>query len=236
MLVLSTHLLRGQQPSEAVGAISAALRSGNTQQALLLAQKALAEHPGDCPVLSLEALAYTAQNQVGPALAVFQTALRHCPRYLPALEGAAQIELAQKSPDAIPHLTRVLELQPGNAAAHGMLASALASSGRCGEALPQFAASESLFASTPSLPEAYARCLVQTGDLASALGRYQALAAEHPSDASRYNVALLQAKLNQPREALTTLEPLLAARQFGPALALGSRVAERLGDTPRSVE
>ena len=187
-------------------------------------------------MLSLEALAYTAQSQAGLALDAFHAALRHCPRYLPALEGAAQIELAQKSPEVIPHLTRVLEIQPGNVPAQGMLASALASLGRCEEALPHFVASESLFASTPSLPEAYARCLAQTGDLSSALQRYQALAAQHPSDASRYNVALLQAKLNQTKEALATLEPLLAARQFEPALALGSRLTERLGDTPRSVE
>ena len=235
-MALPTHLICGQQPAEAVSAISAALRSGDTGQALTLAHKALSVHPGDCPVLSLEALAYTAQNKTGLALDAFETALRHCPRYLPALEGAAQIEFAHKSPDAVSHLTRVLEVEPGNVPAQGMLASTLASTGRCQEALPHFVASESLFPSTPSLTQAYANCLAQTGDLLSALQRYQALAADHPSDASHYNIALLQAKLNQPKEALATLDPLLAARQFEPALALGSRVAEQLGDTPRSVE
>ncbi len=224
------------QAAPEISVISGALRSGDIEQALQLAKDALSKRPDDCQLLSLEALAYMAQHQPDPALDAFGHALRTCPGYLPALEGAAQLQLARKSPEAIPLLTRITEMQPANVAAQGMLASALESSGRCTEALPRFVASRPMFSSTPALAQGYASCLAQTGDLAAAMQQYSALAQEHPSDTYVYDVALLQWRLKQSKDALATIEPLLTARQFGLAFALGSRVAESLGDTPRAVE
>ena len=224
------------QPTPAVSAISGALRAGDNERALLLTKNALSKSPNDCQLLSLEGLAYMAQHQAEPALEAFGHALRMCPGYLPALEGAAQLQLARKSPEAVPLLTRITAVQPENVAAQGMLASALESNGRCQEALPHFAASQAMFPATPALTQGYANCLAQTGDLASALQQYRTLAQEHPGDAYVYDMALLQWRLKQPKEALVTLEPLLSARQFEPAFALGSRVAEDLGDTPKAVE
>lgn len=227
---------RAQQPDPAVSEIVSQLREGNMQQALELANTSLTSHPENCQVLSLQAVAFAGLHQQDSALHSFQRALTKCPGYLPALEGAAQIDFSQHSAAAAPLLRRILAIQPDNIPAHAMLASALQEHGDCAASLPHFAASEPLFDSQPVLRQNYANCLAKTGDLANALQQYTALVANDPSDANHYNLAVLQWRNKNPQQALATLEPVLNARQFGPAFALGSRIAESLGDTPRAVD
>lgn len=223
------------QPSQAVGEISAALRRGDNVQALFLAQRALQRQPGDCRVLSLQALAFLASSQTDAALQSFQRALKTCPDYLPALEGAAQIEVSRRSAAAVPLLTRALAVDPKNTTAHGMLASALQAENKCEQALPHFVASEALFVRNPGWQQGYAACLALTGDTEGALQQYRYLAATHPDPAYTLDIAMLEWQAHRPAEVLQTLEPLLTARQSEPAFALASRAAEALADTPRAV-
>ncbi len=228
-------------------AILRALRGGQNDEALKLSQRALAGHPADCELLSLQAMAQGGLGQTEAALGSFQKALVHCPSYLPALEGAAQIEYARSysggnaRPDARRDggvdalLLRILKLQPGNETAHAMLATRL--EGRsCAEALPHFAASQGMFANRPDLQGGYAYCLAQTGARTEALSQYEQLAAAHPSDEVAYNIALLQWKARAGAAALGTLEPVLQAGRFEPAFSLASKIAEEGGDTPKAVE
>ncbi len=211
-----------------------ALRGGQNQTALTLAQHALTGRPADCKVLSLQAMAHVGLGQTDAAAASFQNALTHCPTYLPALEGAAQIAYARKDPAAAPVLERIVAAQPQNQTAHAMLASLLRSTD-CAGALPHFAASQGLFASRPELQQEYAFCLAQTGAYAEALVQDQQLAAAHPNEAATYDVALLQWKTKATAAALATLEPLLKAVHFEPAFSLASKLCEELHDTPRAV-
>lgn len=236
LALVSTGASFAQQQSPAVAEIVDQLRQAHTNQALLLAKQALATHPGDCQLLSLEAVAFTGMQQQDAALHAFEHALARCPAYLPALEGAAQIEFARKAPGARPLLERILAAQPGNLPAQAMLASLLQAGGDCAAALPHLKASQELFTSHPELLEAYGRCLAATGDLPGAIAQYQALAAAHPSDAFQYDLAVLEWRHGEGQQAMTTLGPVLSAGQFEPAFALASRLAESLGDTPRAVE
>jgi cytochrome c-type biogenesis protein CcmH/NrfG len=56
------------------------------------------------------------------ALASYQSALKIAPDYLPALEGAAQLEYDADNASAIPLLQRVLRLRPDDLTSHAMLA------------------------------------------------------------------------------------------------------------------
>jgi tetratricopeptide (TPR) repeat protein len=212
------------------------LRADHSDTALEMSKRALVAHPDDCKLLSLEGLAYSGMGQSDAALSSFKRSIAHCPKYLVALEGAAQIEFARKDPAAIPLLETVVAEKAEDVTAHAMLASLLASEGQCEKAMPHFAASADLLATRKEFQEQYGRCLAQTGDYAGALKQFQSIAAARPNDADLYNVAVLQWKTHQAKEALATLEPLIAAKTFQAAFVLGSKISEELGDTPRAVE
>ncbi len=211
------------------------LRQGDNQAALSLAQTALKQTPGDCSLLSLEGVAFTGLQKTQDALQSFHRALARCPEYLPALEGAAQIEFAQKGADTVALLHRVLALRPDDPTANAMLATVLRGQGSCAEALGHYAASQALFPSRPDLLESYGICLADTGDLRSALASYGQLLASHPNDTIRYDVALLQWKTHANDDALATLAPLLTGEHAVPALALASKIHEEKGETPEAV-
>lgn len=235
-LATSVASLGAQAASPDQADIVTALRNGDAQGALARAQAALRHTPRDCSLLSLEAIAFTGLHQQQPALSAFEKALTICPSYLPALIGAAQIQYAQAPPSAIPLLTRILLLQPENAAVHGMLATALRSQSMCAEALPHYQASTTLFPSRPDLQQGYGSCLASSGDPRSALAQYLSLLAARPNDSIRYDVAVLQWKSHANEEALSTLAPLLGEPAQSSPLSLASRIHEDQGETPQAVE
>lgn len=211
------------------------LQRGDNQSAVSLAQEALKAAPRDCALLSLEAIAQTGLHQQETALASFLKALSFCPAYLPALEGAAQIKYAQKSPEAEPLLRRILTITPENPTANAMLATTLRAQSNCPDALSHYESSKPLFPARPDLLEAYGACLADTGDLKSALTQYLELLASNPNDTIRYDVALLQWKTHSNDDALATLTTLLTGSHLVSALALASKIHEEKGETPEAV-
>ncbi len=234
-LLVCPTFLHAQSTSPSQADVVSALRRADTQGALALAQTALKRTPHDCALLSLQGIAFTAVPDTERALHSFSNALTSCPRYLPALEGAAQIQFAQRRAETIPLLERVLAVQPENITANAMLATMLRETGKCKEALPHYVASQVLFANRPDLVQGYGTCLANTGELSSALETYQHLLATNPNDSIRYDIALLQWKNHAAADALTTLEPLLTGAHEVPALALASKIHEEQGETPKAV-
>ena len=216
-------------------AVINALRQGDNSRALSLTREALKHSPRDCSLLSLQGVAFTGLQQQEPADMAFHKALVYCPEYLPALEGAAQIEYAQDAQKAIPLLHRILKLQPENVTANAMTATALRRQGKCADALPHYQSARSLFAARPDLQQGYGSCLAASGDLQSALEQYGDLLRTRPSDLLRYDVALLQWKTRAPEEALATLGPMLDGKHGANALALASKIREERGETPEAV-
>jgi len=212
-----------------------ALQKGDKEAALSLAQAAVKSAPRDCSLLSLQGIALTGLNQPPPALQSFRQALTYCPAYLPALEGAAQIEYAQGTPEAVPLLRRILAVDPANPTANAMLATAMRSQGNCADALPHYKLSQALFPTRPDLLQANGACLADTGDLNAALAAYRQLLASNPNDTVRYDVALLQWKTHANDDALATLAPLLPQSPHLPARALASKIHEEKGETPQAV-
>lgn len=232
---MSATDLQAQAAAPSRAEIIQQLQRGENQAALSLARRALERAPRDCSLLSLEGIALTGLQQPQQALGSFREALTYCPKYLPALEGAAQIEFAQNGADTGALLDRILAVQPGNPTANAMLATTLRAQGKCAEALPHYVASEALFSSRPDLVESYGGCLADTGNFTSALASYRQLLASHPNDTIRYDFALLQWKTHANEDALATLTPLLTGEHRMPALALASKIHEEKGETPEAV-
>jgi tetratricopeptide (TPR) repeat protein len=223
-----------QSKDPEIARISSLLEQSDNASALSAADLALVKSPRSCPILSLRAMALQRLNRVETALAGFSKALSVCPHYLPALEGAAEIEYSHGAPDTPQLLRRILAVDAGNVTAHAMLASLFGRRNDCKAALPEFEASKPLFATRPELAQGYGSCLAREGRYNEALAVYVDLLGSNPSPAIRYDVALLQLRTKSYDEALGTVEPLITAN-YAPALALASRIYEERGDTPHSV-
>jgi tetratricopeptide (TPR) repeat protein len=211
------------------------LRERQYQQALDSVGPLLAEHPHDCHLLSLRGIALSSLKKDVEAERSFRDALKSCPENLLALEGAAEIEYARRQSDAEPLLEHILAIRPQDVTAQAMLASFYRGRGNCKAALPHFEASQALFASRPDFQQGYAFCLADTGQYARAADAYKAVLEKVQDETARYNLALVQWKLNDAKGALDTLRPELTADSNETVLALGSRLAEESGDTPLAV-
>jgi tetratricopeptide (TPR) repeat protein len=226
--------LCAQSKDPEIAKISSLLKQSDNAGALSAADHALTKNPTSCPIISLQAIALERLDRADAALAAFNQALTICPRYLPALEGASEIEYSLGDPNAPQLLREILAVDSGNVIAHAMLASLFRRRNDCKAALAEFEASKPLFASRPELAQGFGFCLAEEGMYNEALAVYVSLLGSNPSPAIRYDVALLQLKAKSYDEALGTLEPLITAK-YAPALALASRIYEEQGDTPHSV-
>lgn len=234
MIFCAGGTARSQSNDPGIATISSLLQRSDNAGALSLADEALAKTPNSCPLLSLRAIALTQLNRTHEALASFVKAIGICPKYLPALEGAAQIEYSREDPETPRLLKKILAIDDDNATAHAMLASFYRSKNDCKSALPEFEASRTLFATRPDLLQGYGSCLAQTGGYKQALEVYLDILRSNPSQTTRYDVGLLQWKTKSVDDALRTLDPLLSMN-YAPALALASQIYEERGDTPKSI-
>ena len=235
-LVSSAVCAVGQENSSSSTAdVVALLRAGNATGALTETGNLLKQQPGNCRLWSLQAVAQQSLSEVGPALKSFRHAIALCADYLPALEGAAQLEYAAHDPGAVDDLQRIIAQRPQDPVSHAMLAGTLASQGECASALADFRVAQPLFASQPSLLGDYGVCLMQTEHWADAITVFTQLGEEHPTNRATYDLAYAQWKAGQPQNALATLHALLQAGSDEDALVLGGSIAEDSGDTVQSV-
>ena len=215
--------------------ISNLLRNADNNGALALSNQVLTQSPHDCAVLALKGIALTSLGKTDVALNSYKDALSYCPKYLPALEGAAQIDYGRKDPGISLLLKRILEVDFNNVTAQAMLASILAGEGQCKQAFPHFEASRALFPSRPDLIQKYGSCLLESGNIASALGLFKEEESRRPSAAVQYDVAFLEWKSVDHETALHGLEPLISDN-YERAYVLASHIEELDGNTARSVD
>src|SRR3954463_8568184 len=111
-----------QASGDSIGQIASALRDRKFDAALQLLQPALIKSPQSAQLWTLQGIAFSGTEREKEALDSFQKALKLSPDYLPALEGAAQLEYKAGRDAAIALLLRVLKLRPGDPTTHAMLA------------------------------------------------------------------------------------------------------------------
>jgi tetratricopeptide (TPR) repeat protein len=226
---------QGQQPQ--IKAITSALQAGEFSRAVELTHTALKEYPGIAQLWAMQGAAYAGQGQNKQALDSFRTALKISPDYIPALQGAIQIEYSDGSATAIPHLKRLLNLRPADQTSHGMLAVLEYQQGNCAAAVVQFDKAGTLFGSKPEGLHVQAACLVKLKQLDKAVDVFQRILTLNPEDGrERHLLASLQLMAHHPQDALVTLQPLLQAGNADAAtLELAATAYEDSKDTPQAV-
>lgn len=227
-----------QSVSASTNAVVDALRKGQNADALRISAKLLRANPRSFKIWTLRASALEQSGQPEEALAAYQRALKLAPEYLPALEGAAQLDYKAQSAQAAPLLRHILSLQPANPTAHAMLGVLEYHQSSYGPAAEDFAAAGPALESQPSALMAYSICLAHLNRASEAMTHFQQLLALRPADATvRYDLSLLQWHSGSGSDALATLQPALDAGTANSGiLRLAAAIHEANNETPQAVE
>jgi tetratricopeptide (TPR) repeat protein len=237
--LLAAHLLVvAQTPAtDRVGPIASALRAGQFDTALHLLQPELDQSPRNPQLWALRGIALSGKGEKKEALSAFRQALGISPDYLPALEGAAQIEYENGSKDAVTLLQHVLQLRPNDPTSHAMLAVLAYRRGDCATAVPHFEQSGSLAESQPGALQEYGDCLVRLKQTEKAIAVFgRALAQSDANVGVRCLLASVQMMVQRPKDAVATLQPLLQKdAPDADVLDLAASAYEADGNTPEAV-
>jgi tetratricopeptide (TPR) repeat protein len=238
--VLLLALLSGVfgQTADRVASIVSALRSRDFDKATRLLQPALKEFPRNSQLWMLQGVAYAGKGDKKAALGSFQSALKVSPDYLPALEGAAQLEYDAGSAAAVSHLQHILRLRPNDPTSHAMLAVLAYKKRDCVMAAQHFEQSGSLIDSQPGALQEYGACLMDLKQSGKAVPVFRRILASHPEDPRAIRgLAAVQLQAGQPQDALATLRPLLQVDSPDVStMQLAAAAYEANKDTPNAVK
>jgi tetratricopeptide (TPR) repeat protein len=227
-----------QTNRERLESVTSALGAGEFERALELLRPALHESPGNPQLWTLQGLALSGEKHEKEALAAFRNALKISPAYLPALEGAAQLEYQVDSQEAVPLLQHLLRLRPSDPTTHAMLGVLAYRRSDCATAVQDFNQSGSLVDSQPEMLQELGNCLVRLQQTEQAISVFQKALAMNPSDhRARYRLAALQLTAERPKDTIDTLSPLLETdNPDATTLELATSAYEASGDTPQAVQ
>ena len=219
-------------------AIEAAIAAQNFPEATRLARTGLEQSPRDPKLWTLEAIALSRLGEAKEALIAYNHALDIAPDYLPALEGAAELEYNRGGSRAGVLLDHIVHLSPENSTAHAMLGVLAYKRHACAQAVKHFDVSREAISSQPAALAEYGSCLVDLGQPEAALPVFENLLRLEPSNAHiRYNLAVVQLAGHRAPDAIRTLQPLVEdARPDPDVLDLASSAYEETGDTPTAVK
>ena len=227
----------GQSANNPVPSIASALRNRDFEKALQLLQPALQNSPNSSQLWMLRGLAFSGKGDSKTALASYQHALRISPDYLPALEGAAQIEYEGGSAGAIPLLEHILQIRPNDATSHAMLAVMAEENGDCATAAKHFPQAAPILESQPEALQRYGICLLKLKENDDAIRVFQQLMTSHPDDIRcRRALAAVQLAAEKAQDALATLQPLMDSDPDVSTMRLASAIYEANKDTPNAVK
>jgi tetratricopeptide (TPR) repeat protein len=226
-----------QATADHIAPITSALRAGQYDDALKLLQQELGKSPLSPQLWTLRGMADSGKGDKKEALSAFRHALSISPDYLPALEGAAQIEYESGGRDAATLLEHVLRVRPQDPTGHAMLAVLAYRRGDCATAVPHFEQSGSLLDSQPGAVQEYGACLVKLKETDKAITIFsRALAQSNADTGARYRLASVQMMAQRPKDAIATLQPLLQANTpDADTLELAASAYEADENTPEAV-
>lgn len=227
-----------QDQPRSVSAVVDALRGQDFDGALRLSEAVLKQAPRDQRLWTLRGMAFAAKGSQAEALSAFQHALKLEPAYLPALEGAAQIEYNREDPAAKQLLERILVQRPDDPTTHAMLGYLEYRKQDCALAVTHFEASMPVLANQPNGLGAYGACLVVLNRYDAAVPLFEeALALAPENEKLRLNLAVSQWREDHPEDALSTLQPALSSSPMAVSAALlAADIHESINDTPKAVE
>jgi tetratricopeptide (TPR) repeat protein len=216
-----------------------ALQSHDYEQALLLAQDLARAHPTDPRSWTLEGIALAGLNRSQESLQAFKHGLQIDPDNVAALEAAAQIEFQAGSPEALPFLEKLLQLNPDDQTAHAMTAALAFKRKDCASAVEHYAKSPQVVANDVPALSQYGTCLLQLNRAEEAVPVFQHMADLQPGDPNAlYPLGLAQFDAHQYEDAVRTLLPLTEdgpEKQRAAALNLIAQAYEQDQQTPAAV-
>ncbi len=236
-LVVVSCFAAGQTTPPRIEPVTSALRQRQFDQALQLLHSDLEQEPDNPQLWALRGIALDGKGNKKEALTAFRHALRISPSYLPALEGAAQIEYENGSNGAAPLLGQILKLHPGDPTSHAMLAVLDYRRGDCAAAVPHFEQGGAVVDSQPGALQAYGDCLMKLKNTKGAIAIFvRALEQSNTDVHARYRLASAQMAAQSPKDAIATLQPLLQENTAdSEVLALAASAYEADGNTPEAV-
>lgn len=227
----------GQTGQDRTSQIALALRGEQYDTALDMLHSALVKSPANPELWTMQGVAFHGVKKNKEALSSFRQALKFAPNYIPALQGAAQIEYDEGDTAGIPLIEHLLLLRPNDQTSHGMLALLEYQKGNCSAAEAHFDKAASLFESRAPALDAYGTCLVKERQFEKAVEVFDKSLALNPEDRrERQVVASVQLMAHQPEQAIATLEPLLRETPESATLELASAAFEDAHDTEKAVE
>src|SRR5437764_4174523 len=180
-LILPALAQQGSK-SNAAHSIEAALRAGESAQALELVESELQQYPRDATLLALKGIALSRLGRDKEALSAYNSALNISPDYLAALEGAAELEYKAGSSRAVPLLERIVKLRPEDPTSHAMLGIFAYKQHDCASAVKHFRLSQQLIGSQPAALAQYASCLMELQRPEDAVAVFQKIQELQPDD------------------------------------------------------
>ena len=181
----------------------------NPQEMLAQAEARLLQQPQNPRLLAAKGAALEALHRDQEALQSFKRSLAISPKFLAALEGAAEITYRFHSPDALRYLSRVLEQDPANATAHAMAGELVFEAGDCVDANRHFAAAEKESSESVTTLLHWGECLLKTGDADTASRRLQSASVMAPQDQRiRYELGMALFMDQRYDPALDALKPI----------------------------
>lgn len=237
-LFAASSFMAAQTTTDRVGPITSALRAGQFVKALQILGPELEKDPKNTQLWALRGIALSGKGDKKEALGAFRHALGISPDYLPAVEGAAQIEYEDGGKDAVALLQHVLQLRPNDPTSHAMLAVLAYRRGDCASAVAHFEQSGSLAESQPGALQEYGDCLVRRKETEKAIALFgRALAQSSSPDVEvRCLLASVQIMAQHAKDAIVTLQPLLQQNTTDASvLDLAASAYEADGNTPEAV-
>jgi tetratricopeptide (TPR) repeat protein len=226
-----------QSTASGIVSITSALRAGKFDDALQFLQTELEQSPRSAQLWTLRGIALSGKGDQKEALGAFRRALSFSPEYLPAQEGAAQIEYQTGGKEAVPLLEHVLQLRPGDPTSNAMLAVLAYRRGDCTAAVQHFEQSSSLIDAEPGALQDYGDCLVRLKETEKAITVFSRALAQSNSDiGARCRLASVQLMAQHPKDAIASLQPLLQQNTTdADVLELASSAYEADENTPEAV-
>lgn len=230
-------LFRAQSSDDATASIISDLRSGKYAEAKQLIDQALLRSPQDSRLWTLDGFVLVHLGSSKAALEAYQHALQISPDYLPALEGAAELEYKASDQAAVPLLERIIKLHPGDQTSHAMLGALAYQRHDCEAAVKEFSQCDTVTSSQPAALDQYGSCLVKLKRISQAVPVFQRISEIQPqNDQAKYNLAVVESLAGRPHEVIAILTELLKKRpDDADSLYLLADAYEAVSDTPGAV-
>lgn len=218
-------------------AVVAALRGGQNDAALGLVDRALERAPEDPQLWALKGVALTALSREPEALAAYRRAVSIDDRYVPALQGAAEIEYRARRPEAGPTLERLIAVDPENEVAHGMLGALAFDRRDCRAAVAHFEQGGDVVNGSAAALDQFGHCLYMVGRLEDAVRVFERLKTATQDDpAAVMKLAVALHAGGRSREALVLLRPIAARPDAdGALLNLAAEVHASLNEVAEAI-